>query len=310
MQALRKLLSCLFWPLRVFGYAADAYQLWSHREWILSVGGTAVFTGLAWIAAYVAPLPRLPVYLVVAGALLLAFWALIVVAENRRARRAATVTRPATQRDAPGPIIIERIHSAYFGHAPATQADTPKEVVRLENTGPVLIRQWAPQEIDWHHRDIVCVVPYKPYRTESAFFDAPAVELPVGDTDDVFRVIVDYEVKGENVHRPDEDEDLEESIREISGRPPIQLPVNIEVAVLTIGENARVVRELHIHSSEVEELGGGSWQHVVHANEILSGLPEGHYGLNVCDYLDAPFDLTRNEQREYRNMRLRVTRQQ
>jgi hypothetical protein len=38
-------------------------------------------------------------------------------------------------------------------------------------------------------------------------------------------------------------------------------------------------------------------------------LPEGLYGPNVYDYLGAPYHPTSNEHREYRNMRLRVTRQ-
>jgi hypothetical protein len=186
----------------------------------------------------------------------------------------------------------------------------PKVVVRLENPGPVSLSQWAPQGIDWHGRDVVCVVPYKPYDTESAFFKDPAAKLPVEDVDDVFLIVVDYEVNGENAHRPEEDEELEETLTEISERPPIKLPINIEVVVQTIGEDAKVVAELHIHSGEVEELGEGLWRHIVRDNGTLSGLPVGEYGINVCDYLDAPFDLTSNERREYRNMRLRVTRQQ
>jgi len=117
-------------------------------------------------------------------------------------------------------------------------------------------------------------------------------------------------VRGEVRFRPEPDENLERELLELSGRSPIQLPINIEVVVLTVGEGARVVRELHIHSGEVEELGEGSWRHVVHDNGAVSGLPVGEYGVNVCDYLDAPFDLTSNERREYRNMRLRIIRQQ
>jgi hypothetical protein len=187
----------------------------------------------------------------------------------------------------------------------------PKVVARLENPGPVSIRQRTPEGIDWRGLDLVCAVPYRPYETESAFLHEPAAKFPVEDIDEVFFVIVDYEVKGENAHRPKEDEDLEESIEDIRGRPSIPLPIRLQVAILVVGDDAKVAAELDIHEGDVEELGDGVWQHTVHANGILSGLSEGMYGLNVCDHLDAPlFDPPSNARREYRNMRLRVIRQQ
>ena len=105
----------------MFGYAADAFQLWSLREWLLSVGGTAVITGLTWLVAFIAPLPRLPLYLVVGGSLLLAFWILTVIAENRRVRRITSATQSAARRDTTGTTIIEFIENANISVASATQ---------------------------------------------------------------------------------------------------------------------------------------------------------------------------------------------
>lgn len=187
----------------------------------------------------------------------------------------------------------------------------PKVVARLENPGPVSIRQRTPEGIDWRGLDLACAVPYKPYETENTYLNDPAAKFPVEDIDEVFFVIVDYEVKGENAHRPKRDEDVEESIEEITGRPPVPLPIRLHVAVHAVDEDAKVAAELDIHSGEVEELGDGVWQHTVHANGILSGLSEGIYGLNVFGYLDAPlFNPPSNARREYRSMRLRVIRQQ
>ena len=47
----------------------------------------------------------------------------------------------------------------------------------------------------------------------------------------------------------------------------------------------------------------------MHGNEIVSGLPEGTYGLNVFDYFDIPPEYRSDAPREYRDMRLQVTRQ-
>jgi hypothetical protein len=135
VQALRKLLSWLFWPLRIFGYAADAWQLWTLREWILSVGGATLTAGLLWAAAALAQLPRLAVALIVGGMLLLTFWVFIVISEKRRSRRVASVSQPVPQRDAPGTTNIGRIDTAYFGQAPTTQADEQKEGVRPDSPG-------------------------------------------------------------------------------------------------------------------------------------------------------------------------------
>jgi hypothetical protein len=130
---LRKLLWLLFWPLRAFGYAADAYHLWTLREWILSAGGTAFSAGLLWAAAAVAQLPRLAIALVVVGTLLLAFWALIVLAEKWRVRRVAATEQPANQSpiQRPNAAIHEYIHNAYFGQ-PSTEVPLDERRRRIQ----------------------------------------------------------------------------------------------------------------------------------------------------------------------------------
>jgi hypothetical protein len=131
----------------------------------------------------------------------------------------------------------------------------PKVVARLENPGPVSIRQQTPEGIDWQGLDLACAVPYKPYETENAYLNDPATKFPVEDIDEIFFVIVDYEVKGENAHRPKKDEDVEESLEEITGRPSIPLPIRLYAAVHAVNEDAKVAAELAIHSGEVDRVG-------------------------------------------------------
>jgi hypothetical protein len=51
----------------------------------------------------------------------------------------------------------------------------------------------------------------------------------------------------------------------------------------------------------------GSWQHTVSGRSTVVGLPEGVYGLKVVDYTEM-YGYRGNPRREYRNMRLTVTK--
>jgi hypothetical protein len=62
-------------------------------------------TGLAWAISAVAQLPRPAVVLVVVGTLLIAFWALIVVAERWRAHRAGVEAKPIPEGGSASPNI-------------------------------------------------------------------------------------------------------------------------------------------------------------------------------------------------------------
>lgn len=167
----------------------------------------------------------------------------------------------------------------------------PKVLVRLENGGPVTTEEWAPDEIGRVPSEVVCVVPYKPYDTVSAFFDDPATTIKVEDVEDAYHIFVDYEVRGEIAPRG-------EAWR-----------TQIDAGVQVLSEDGEMVRGLHVYVGMAAVSEDGSWQHTVHGNGILSGLFEGVYGLNVLDYLEVPLDYRRDARREYRDMRLRVTRQ-
>ncbi len=170
--------------------------------------------------------------------------------------------------------------------------DKPKIVARAENPGPVSIEEWAPDTLQEGENDPVCVVPYKPYETSSTFFDDPAATIEVEDAENDYLVVVDYEVRAENQPHPE-------------GRYPMQIDVGVRV----LSDDGQAARDLGVHSGVVWVPEDGRWQHTVHGNEILSGLPEGVYGINVFDILDVPTDFRENARREYRDMRLRVTRQ-
>lgn len=168
---------------------------------------------------------------------------------------------------------------------------TPKVVTRLDNPGPVSIEEWAPDVLQEGENDSVCVVPYKPYGSVSAFFDAPAFNIKVEDAEDVYLIVVDYEVRGENQPHPE-------------GKYPMQTDVGARAS----SADGQTTRDLHVHMGVAWVPEDGSWKYAVHGNGILSGLPEGTYGLNVFDIVDVSAN-KRDARREYRDMRLRITRQ-
>ncbi len=149
---------------------------------------------------------------------------------------------------------------------------TLREVARAENPGPVSTPEWAPDEIERRDREVVCVVPYKPYDTANAYFSDPAATIEVEDTGDEFAISVSYKVRGKGWTHP------------ISGAT---LGAQIDTGVQVLAKEGQQVRTLPVDAGYIEAQEDGSWQHEVAGSENLLALPKGVYGLNVLDVADV-----------------------
>ncbi len=106
-EILRKALSILLFPPRIFGYATDIWFLWSKKDWVLVVGMPLLASAVAsaYAAAQQYPWPSVVMFTV--GMLLIGFWAIAVAIEkwrHYRAKQHATAQEP----HAPQPALSER----------------------------------------------------------------------------------------------------------------------------------------------------------------------------------------------------------
>lgn len=151
----------------------------------------------------------------------------------------------------------------------------PKVVARIENRGPVSVEEWAPSEIDTNDaRAVVCVVPYKPYDTASAYFSDPAATIEVQDPNDDILVSVSYKVRGDGWTNP------------VSGAWGTDMNTFVEV----LDEEGKSARHLYMHLAHVNIAEDGSWRHEAAGGEHLLGVPKGVYGLNVIDFAEVRLD--------------------
>lgn len=170
----------------------------------------------------------------------------------------------------------------------------PKVVAKVQRPGPVSINEGPPYVVNQENEGssvyLASLVPYKTYATLVDAYNDPAAHLEVEDADDAYLVALSYEAQA------------------TTERSSQRKVMEIETRVRVLNEDGDMVRQLAIYTGSGELSEEGSWRHTVSGSSTLLGLPEGVYGLHVFDYVRMVGSRD-NGLREYRNMRLRVTRQ-
>jgi hypothetical protein len=183
---------------------------------------------------------------------------------------------------------LEERLKAYEGRGGAS-------LVTVVEKGPVSIQEQPPYLLREHRESasisLVCLVPFKAYTTAREIENEPTATLTVEDAGDAYTVAVSYEVQATTPYSMQ---------RQV---------MDIETRVQVVGKDGGVVRDLSVYSGSGEFSGpeAGTWRRAVSGSSTLMGLPQGVYSLHVLDYVNM-VGARDNGQREYRNMRLRVSK--
>jgi hypothetical protein len=167
-------------------------------------------------------------------------------------------------------------------------AGVAKLVANVPNPGPVFIPEDEPYLIDrpeyiGGQGPFVCIVPFN--------HAEPATTIDVENKDDEFDVVVSYEVESVADHYS-----------------ATAWTINLETRVQVLDDNGEPITSARIDKGETKIDDDGSWQHTVTGRSALVGLAKGKYDLRVVDYFTTTLGHRHKPQREYRNMRMRVTR--
>jgi hypothetical protein len=103
-KVVRVIFSVLLLPVRIFGYGADIYTLWSKKEWAVTVGVPLFLSGLSAAFVFAQQYPWPIVLAVAAGMLLIIFWAVAVIIEAIRNHRPKQGTTQLAQESEEQPL--------------------------------------------------------------------------------------------------------------------------------------------------------------------------------------------------------------
>ena len=161
-------------------------------------------------------------------------------------------------------------------------------VANVDEPGPVPIPEDAPYVIERpkyqdSHGPIVCIVPFN--GTE------PAATIEVQGAENEYDVAVSYRVES------------------VAGQySAVAWTITLETRVQVLDDSGEPITSVGIDKADTKIDDDGSWQHAVTGHSTLIGLPKGVYALRVVDYLTTTLGSRYEARRDYRDMRLRVTR--